>query len=94
MSDGNLYFSFLSNRFPCAATAKLLIRCGANVNAMDNERNTPLHIIVQYEKPISDFHTLHSIILDLVKAGAHIDIVNSQGKTPFDAAMTGNKLFL
>ena len=78
-------------RFPCAATAKLLIHCGANVNAMDNERNTPLHIIVQYEKPISHFMTLHSIILDLIEAGAHMDIVNSQGKTPFDAATTGNK---
>ncbi|XP_058796815.1 protein fem-1 homolog B-like isoform X2 [Phymastichus coffea] len=76
-------------KFPCAATAKLLIQCGANVNAMDNERNTPLHIIVQYEKPISDFLTLHSIILDLVEAGAHMDIVNSQGKTPFNAATTG-----
>lgn len=77
-------------RFPCAATAKLLIRCGANVNAMDSQRNTPLHIIVQYEKPISDFMTLHAIILDLVKAGAHMDTVNSQGKTPFNAATTGN----
>ncbi|XP_011506514.1 PREDICTED: protein fem-1 homolog B [Ceratosolen solmsi marchali] len=76
-------------KFPCATTAKLLIQCGADVNAMDNERNTPLHIIVQYEKPISDFMTLHSIILDLVGADAHMDTVNSQGKTPFDAATTG-----
>lgn len=77
-------------RFPCDATARLLIQCGADVNAMDNERNTPLHFIVQYEKPISDFMTLHSIIIDLVEAGAHMDTVNSQGKTPFDAATTGN----
>lgn len=57
---------------------------------MDNERNTPLHVIVQYEKPISDFMTLHSIILDLVEAGAHMDTVNSEGKTPFEASTTGN----
>nr|CAD7201563.1 unnamed protein product [Timema douglasi] len=76
-------------KFPCAATAKLLIQCGADVNAMDHNRNTPLHIIVSYQKPISDFLTLHSIILELTEAGAHIDTVNMQGETPFEAATTG-----
>jgi len=42
----------LVSRFPCAATAQLLIHCGADVNAMDNERNTPLHVIVGYSKAI------------------------------------------
>lgn len=45
-------FIYLVSRFPCAATAQLLIRCGADVNAMDNERNTPLHVIVSYNKAI------------------------------------------
>ncbi|XP_033211455.1 protein fem-1 homolog B isoform X2 [Belonocnema kinseyi] len=76
-------------KFPCAATAKLLVQCGADVNAMDNERNTPLHVIVSYEKPISDFMTLHAIIMGLIEAGAHMDTVNSQGKTPYEAATTG-----
>nr|CAD7605108.1 unnamed protein product [Timema genevievae] len=79
----------LLHLFPCAATAKLLIQCGADVNAMDHNRNTPLHIIVSYQKPISDFLTLHSIILELTEAGAHIDTVNMQGETPFEAATTG-----
>ena len=39
-------------KFPCAEVAKLLIQCGADVNAMDSERNTPLHIIVNYQKPV------------------------------------------
>nr|XP_003704502.1 PREDICTED: protein fem-1 homolog B-like isoform X1 [Megachile rotundata] len=76
-------------KFPCAATAKLLIQCGADVNAMDNERNTPLHIIVSYRKPISNFMTLHSIIMELIEAGAHMDTVNSSGKTPYDAVSKG-----
>ncbi|EFN87550.1 protein fem-1 homolog B [Harpegnathos saltator] len=76
-------------KFPCAATAKLLIRCGADVNAMDNERNTPLHIIVGYSKSISDFSTLHSIIMELIEAGAHMDTVNNRGHTPYDAVTTG-----
>lgn len=76
-------------KFPCAATAKMLLRCGADPNAMDNERNTPLHVIVSYRKPISDFLTLHCIITQLVEAGAHMDTMNSAGKTPYDAATTG-----
>ncbi|XP_071558315.1 protein fem-1 homolog B [Temnothorax nylanderi] len=76
-------------KFPCAATARLLIHCGADINAMDNERNTPLHIIVGYSKAISDFATLHSIIIDLIEAGAHMDTVNNRGYTPYDAVTTG-----
>jgi Fem-1 family protein b len=41
----------------------------------------------------SDFATLHSIILSLTEAGAHMDTVNSQGETPFDAATTGTSLY-
>lgn len=33
--------------------------------------------------------TLHSIIMTLIEAGAHIDAVNSYGETPFQAATTG-----
>ncbi|CAL7950832.1 unnamed protein product [Xylocopa violacea] len=76
-------------KFPCAATAKLLIHCGADVNAMDNERNTPLHVIVGYKESISDFMTLHSIIMELIDAGAHMDTVNRYGETPYDAVTTG-----
>lgn len=76
-------------KFPCAATAKLLVDCGADVNAMDAERNTPLHIIVCYTKATSDFMTLHSIIMELIEAGAHMDTVNSNGKTPYESVATG-----
>lgn len=56
---------------------------------MDCERNTPLHMIVNYHKPISDFMTLHSIIVSLTEAGAHTDCVNIKGETPLDSAATG-----
>lgn len=76
-------------KFPCASTACLLIECGADVNAMDVDRNTPLHLIVNYHKPISDFTTLHTIIMKLTEAGAHIDCVNNRGETPLDSSATG-----
>uniref|UniRef100_A0A8D9EJB8 Protein fem-1 homolog B n=3 Tax=Cacopsylla melanoneura TaxID=428564 RepID=A0A8D9EJB8_9HEMI len=76
-------------KFPCAATTKLLIRCGADVNAKDHQGNTPLHIIATYERAISDFQTLHSVIMDLTENGAHMDTVNNKGLTPIQATTTG-----
>ncbi|XP_042900716.1 protein fem-1 homolog B-like [Parasteatoda tepidariorum] len=76
-------------KFPCASTARMLIQCGADVDAVDKAGNTPLHIIVAYQKPITDFMTLHSIITKLLDAGSHIDRVNNNGESPFDAVLTG-----
>lgn len=70
-----------------------VFQCGFDVNAMDSKRNTPLHIIVGYPRPISDFVTLHGIILTLVEAGAHVDAVNAFGQTPFETATTGRPVF-
>ncbi|CAL1594226.1 unnamed protein product [Knipowitschia caucasica] len=75
--------------FPNAQVTKLLLDCGAAVNAVDHEGNTPLHVIVQYNRPISDFLTLHAIIISLVEAGAHTDMANKQKKTPLDKSTTG-----
>ncbi|XP_017892142.2 protein fem-1 homolog B-like, partial [Ceratina calcarata] len=76
-------------KYPCAATAKLLIDCGADVNALDSNRNTPLHLIIDYGEPISDFMTINTIIMELIEAGAHMDTVNNRWKTPYDAVTTG-----
>lgn len=58
---------------------------------MDNDGNTPLHLIVNYHKAISDFPTLHSIITELTENGAHMDCVNKRGETPLEASATGSK---
>lgn len=78
-------------KFPCAATTKLLIRCGADVDAMDNERNTPLHMITSWTKPIYAVKstTLYSIITALEEAGAHLDTVNKRGEIPYYAGSSG-----
>lgn len=58
---------------------------------MDSDGNTPLHLIVNYHRAISDFPTLHSIITNLTENGAHMDCVNKRGETPLEAAATGSK---
>ncbi|XP_057692768.1 protein fem-1 homolog B [Corythoichthys intestinalis] len=75
--------------FPNAQVTKLLLDCGARVDAVDHQGNTPLHVIVQYNRPISDFLTLHAIIIGLVEAGAHTDRTNKEEKTPLDKSTTG-----
>jgi len=76
-------------KFPCASTSKLLLQAGADPQATDQTKNTPLHVIVSYKKIVSDFLTLHAIIMALLEAGAHIDAVNAAGQTPLSAAATG-----
>merc|ERR1719334_563391 len=76
-------------KFPCASTSKLLLQAGADPQATDRAKNTPLHIIVNYKKIVSDFLTLHAIVMALLEAGAHIDAVNAAGQTPLSAAATG-----
>ncbi|CAF1538403.1 unnamed protein product, partial [Didymodactylos carnosus] len=72
-------------QFPCSSAAKLLMQNGANITAFDSDRNTPLHTIACSKSFSNDVST---IITDLIEHGAHIDLVNCRGKTPFDCART------
>ena len=75
--------------FPNDILLRLLLQCGADPNAVDLDGNSPLHLIVQYNKPISDFITLHNIIVSLVESGVHQDSANKEGKTAAEMATTG-----
>ena len=67
-------------------TARLLIQCGANVNAIDTARNTPLHIVAINNKSTCD----ESILKLLCDAGAHLDYANVLGEIPVDVASNLN----
>ena len=75
--------------FPSDVLVKLLLQCGADPNQVDANANTPLHVIVKYHKPISDFLTLHNIIILLLEADTHADMVNNDGEIAAEAATTG-----
>ena len=75
--------------FPSGGVCKLLIDCGADTDAQDKYGNTPLHVIVKYINPIDDFENLHECMISLIKADAHMDIVNKDGKTALDISTTG-----
>lgn len=56
----------------------LLVRCGANVNRLNRQKNSPLHVLL--ENPIEpDVFP----ILDLFSSqNVDSDLINSHGKTP------------
>ncbi|XP_017839877.1 protein fem-1 homolog B isoform X2 [Drosophila busckii] len=69
-------------RFPCYATALVLVHCGASVVAVDAARNTPLHILVTKINSTQDRQAEMARIMQLfVEAGAHLDAVNAAGQT-------------
>lgn len=59
---------------------QLLLQCGADVNAMDSCRNTPLHLAVFLDLQSIDVAILHL----LCDAGAHLDYANDSGQTALD----------
>ncbi|PAA65820.1 hypothetical protein BOX15_Mlig027157g2 [Macrostomum lignano] len=71
---------------PNCTVAKLLLHCGADPNAMSDAGDTPLHLIVRYDRALPDFLTLESTITCLVTHGAHTDVRNCHGQRPQDVA--------
>lgn len=61
-----------------------LIKSGSNVNAIDEHKNTPLHLI----GGINDSDNQHVIAELLVNAGADVNAKNIFDKTPLDLANT------
>lgn len=66
----------------------LLVECGADVNALDNNGNTPLHIVtIHNARPNS------SIIKILIDNNSHLDLKNKDGQTPLEF-LKNNSTFL
>lgn len=61
--------------------ADVLINNGANVNAIDNDGNTPLHKLIY-----PDFDQHQAIATLLVKTGADVQAKNDKGETPIIVA--------
>lgn len=65
--------------FPSLSVIKILVECGANVNSLDGQRNTPLYngaMFLNY----SDLQD-GGILSYLLEVGAHVDICNNHGSS-------------
>ena len=65
---------------------KLLIVCGAEINALDNCGDTSLHYLCQYnwQNSLDGHCTIEEFFETLISAGAHIDATNFEGKSVAD----------
>ena len=73
----------------CTAAVKLLVNAGFNVNAVNNNGDTALHLAVTSERWDDEHIQFITEILQLLfNGGAHHDFVNNDGKTPMDMAKT------
>ena len=72
----------LFSQFPSIAVVELLLECGANVNAVDSEHNTALHLCSQAIQNLEMQHhhdLINRIAVLLLKNEAHLDMINISG---------------
>ena len=76
-------------KLPCVETMKLILHAGGDVNAVNTEGNTPLHLAVKF-KPAEpkDVQILREMLLLLLDIGADPKLENKNGQTPLDSCET------
>ena len=76
-------------KLPCVETMKLILHAGGDVNAVNTEGNTPLHLAVKF-KPAEpeENEILREMLLSLVDIGADPKLANKNGQTPLNSCET------
>ena len=76
-------------KLPCIETMKLILHAGCDVNAVNTEGNTPLHLAVKF-KPAEpeEVEILREMLLLLVDIGADPKLANKNGQTPLNSCET------
>ena len=71
-------------KLPCIETMKLILHAGCEVNAVNNEGNTPLHLAVTFEPGPEQEEALKEMLELLLDLGADTKLVNKNGQTAMD----------
>ena len=74
--------------FPNTLIFKALLKCGADANAQDKNKQTPLHVIAKTGKQTSDV-LIHKISEKLIQHGAHTDACTKSGASVVEVATCG-----
>ena len=77
-------------KLPCVETMKFILHAGGDVNAVNTEGNTPLHLAVKYKpaEPKDDVEILREMLLLLLDIGADPKLENKNGQTALDSCET------
>ena len=76
-------------KLPCVETMKHILHAGGDVNAVNTEGNTPLHLAVKF-KPAEpkEVEILREMLLLLLDIGADPKLANKNGQTPLNSCET------
>ena len=72
-------------KLPCIETMKLILHAGCDVNAVNTEGNTPLHLAVKFKPEPEKVEILREMLLLLLDIGADPKLENKNGQTPLDS---------
>ena len=76
-------------KLPCVETMKLILHAGEDVNAVNTEGNTPLHLAVKFNPAEPEkVEILREMLLLLLDIGADPKLKNENGQTPLDSCET------
>ena len=75
-------------KLPCIETMKLILHAGCDVNVVNNEGNTPLHLAVTFVPGTEQEETLKEMLGLLLDLGADTKRVNRKGQTAMDCCET------
>ena len=72
-------------KLPCVETMKLILHAGCDVNAVNTEGNTPLHLAVKFKPQPEEMAILREMLLLLLDIGADPKLENETDQTPLDS---------
>ena len=76
-------------KFPCVETMKLILGAGCDVNAVNTEGNTPLHLAVTFKAAeLEEVEILREMLLLFLDIGADPKLGNKNGQTSLDSCET------
>ena len=75
-------------KLPCVETMKLILHAGGDVNAVNTEGNTPLHLAVKFKPEPEEVEILREMLLLLLDIGADPKLENKNGQTPLNSCET------
>ena len=73
---------------PCVETMKLLLHAGCDVNSVNTQGNTPLHLAVTFVPGPEQVEVLREMLELLLDLGADTKLVNKNGQTVMDCCET------
>ena len=71
-------------KLPCVETTKLILHTGCDVNVINTEGNTPLHLAVTFKPGPGQIEILKEMLELLLDVGADTKLANTNGQTAMD----------